>query len=98
MEQEFDQTKPEAKFKREADEYLSLLENYKKMKQYEANIKHYMVENDLDLYTNDRGRITIDHVKVNCLNRALIEDITQHYEETDRIIMRKTLKSAKLPK
>ena len=87
------------KFKRQADDYLSKLEDYKKMdklmKQYESNIKSYMVKNELETYTNQLGRITIDYVKVNCLNRALIEDITQYYEETSRIMMRKSLNSAK---
>ena len=97
------QVKPEVlneeKFKRQADLYLSQLEAYKKldkeMKQYESNIKEYMVKNDLDIYFNDTGRITIDYCKVNCLNRALIDDIKQYYEETTRTIMRKTLNSSK---
>ena len=102
-EQEF-QVKAESnltkeKFEREANDYLEKLASYKMldktMKQYEANLKEYMVKNDLDIYTNDKGRITIDYVKVNCLNRALIDDIRQYYAEQDRVIMRKTLKSAK---
>lgn len=87
------------KFEREANEYLSKLLEYKKidkmMKQYEANLKEYMVKNDIDMFHNDFGRITIDYVKVNCLNRALIDDIKQYYTEQDRIIMRKTLKSSR---
>ena len=98
------QVKPEPnlnleKFKKEADDYLNKLESYKMldktMKQYEANLKEFMVKNDMEIYTNDKGRITIDYVKVNCLNRALIDDIRQYYHEQDRIIMRKTLKSIK---
>lgn len=84
------------KFEREANEYLNKLEEYKiidkTMKQFEANIKDYMVKNDIDIYKNDKGRITIDFVKVNCLNRSLIDDIRQYYSEQDRIFMRKTLK------
>ncbi len=96
--------KPEAnmtkeKFKRDADIYLSKLEEYKlfdrEMKQYESNIKNYMVENDVDVYKNEYGRITIDFISVNCLNRALIDDIKQYYEETTRVMMRKTLKKDK---
>lgn len=84
------------KFEREANDYLSKLQEYKKldklMKQYEANIKEYMLKNDLDIYTNDKGRITLDFVTVNCLNRALINDIEQYYCEEERVIMRKTLR------
>jgi hypothetical protein len=95
------EVKPESlkmdKFVIQAEEYLSKLEEYKKfdkmMKQYESNIKNYMVENDIDIYKNEKGRITIDYIKVNCLNRALIEDIHQYYEETTRVVMRKTLKT-----
>lgn len=87
------------KFEKEATEYLSKLEEYKlidkTMKQFEANIKEYMVQNDIDIFSNDVGRITVDFVKVNCLNRALIEDIKQYYEETTRVVMRKTLKCNK---
>ncbi len=89
----------EEKFKKEATEYLSKMEEYKKldkmMKQYEANIKEYMLSNDLDIFSNEIGRITIDYVKVNCLDRSLIDDIHQYYKEEHRVIMRKTLKSAK---
>lgn len=103
MTEEFE-TKPEAnitseRFKKQADEYLSKLEAYKKldkeMKQYEANIKSYMVANDTEVYKNEYGRIIIDYVKVNCLNRALIDDIRQYYEETTRVYMRKTLNANK---
>ena len=87
------------KFMIQADEYLSHLEEYKKidkmMKQYESNIKSYMVDNDIDVYKNEKGRITIDYVKVNCLNRALIKDIHQYYEEITRITMRKTVSVSK---
>jgi len=87
------------KFEREANDYLEKLSAYKAldktMKQYEANIKEYMVSNDVDIYMNDKGRITIDYVKVNYLNRALINDISQYYTEQDRVIMRKTLRSVK---
>ena len=87
------------KFEREANEYLCKLAEYKlldkTMKQYEANLKEYMVSNDIDVYINDVGRITIDYVKVNCLNRALIDDIKQYYHEQSRVVMRKTLKSSK---
>jgi len=87
------------KFEREANEYLNKLAEYKMldktMKQFEANLKEYMIKNDLDIYTNDVGRITLDYIKVNCLNRALIDDIKQYYSEQDRVIMRKTLKSTK---
>ena len=106
-EQEYNQVKAELnltteKFKREADDYLDKLAEYKMidktMKQYEANLKEYMVKNDMDIYTNDKGRITLDYVKVNCLNRALIDDIRQYYSEQDRVVMRKTLKPVKLNK
>ena len=103
-EQETFQVKPDTdltmeKFKKEANEYLAKLEEYKlldkTMKQYEANIKAFMVDNDLDIYSNEIGRITIDYSKVNRFDRSLIEDIHQYYRETDVIIMRKTLKSVK---
>ena len=100
MTEEFENTvKPqklsEDKFKREANEYLSVLEEYKKMdkmmKQYESNIKNYMVDNDVDTYANKHGRITIEHSKRNCLNRALINDISQYYQEISCVTMRKSL-------
>lgn len=105
MSEEFESTvKPESnitfeKFKKQANDYLSKLEAYKKldreMKQYEANIKSYMIDNDIDDYKNEYGRISIDYIKVNCLNRALIDDIKQYYEETTRVYMRKTLNANK---
>ena len=89
------QTLSKDKFEAEALVYLSKLEEYKKMdkmmKQYESNIKNYMVKNDMDTYNNELGYISIQYSKINCLNRALIEDIHQYYEETPRITMRKSL-------
>ena len=83
------------RFEAQANEYLEAMEQYKKtekkMKQYEVNIKEYMVQNDVREYKNEVGSFTIVTKKVSMLNRALIEDIEQYYTETKRITMYKSL-------
>lgn len=85
----------ESKFKAQADEYLSKMEEFKKiekkMKQFEANIKQYMIDNEVREYKNKIGSFTIVERKVSLLNRALIEDIEQYYTETKRKTMYKSI-------
>ncbi len=85
----------ESKFRIQADEYLQKMEEFKKlekkMKQYEANIKDYMITNNLREYRNEIGSFTIVTKKMNVLNKALIEDIEQYYSETRRTIMYKSI-------
>lgn len=89
------QSVTESKFKSQANEYLAKMEEFKKlekkMKQWEANIKQYMIENDLREYKSDVGTFTIVERKVSMLNRALIEDIEQYYQETKRKMMYKSI-------
>ena len=93
------ETLTKEKFEKEANEYLSKLEEYKKldklMKQYESNIKTHMINSDMDVFVNDVGMITISYAKHNMFDRSLIHDIKQYYVEQDRVIMRKTLKANK---
>lgn len=85
----------ESKFKSQANEYLAKMEEFKKlekkMKQWEVNIKQYMVDNDIREFKSDIGTITIVERKVSVLNRALIDDIEQYYQETRRKIMYKSI-------
>jgi len=89
------QTITEIKFNQQATEYLSKMESFKKlekkMKQYESNIKNYMIDNNIKDFTNEVGSFTIVKKKVSMLNRTLIEDIEQYYEETQRKIMYKSV-------
>ena len=87
------------KFNVEVDTYLSKLAEYKKidklMKQYESNIKEYMLKNDMSMYENKIGSVMITHSTTNCLDRSLIENIEQYYNEQPRITMMKSLKPKK---
>ena len=85
----------ETKFKTQCDFYLNKLEEFKKtekkMKQYEANIKQYMINNGVREYSNETGSFTIVSKKVSVLDRSLIEDIEQYYVEMKRKIMYKSV-------
>ncbi len=89
----------EIKFKKEADELLSMLGEFKKlerkMKQYEANVKAYMIENDMKFYENATGEITVTHSTRWALDRAKIPDIQQYYDDITCCTMRKSLKPKK---
>ena len=78
------------KFEREA---LSKLEEYKKidktMKQYTSNCKEYMLKNCIQDYRNDSGVLFLKTQNRNVLNRELIPDIEQYYEEKQLSILTK---------
>ena len=61
------------------------------MKQYEANIKDYMISNKIKEYSNEAGSFTIISKKVSVLDRSLIEDIDQYYTEKKSKIMYKSI-------
>ncbi len=83
------------KFKSQANEYMAKLEEFKKlekkMKQYESNIKQFMIDNGISLFETEHGTFSIVARKVNVLNKSLIDDIDQYYEEVKRVIMYKSL-------
>jgi uncharacterized protein YlzI (FlbEa/FlbD family) len=85
----------EKKFKAQADEYLSKMEEFKKlekkMKQYEANIKDYMITNKIESYKNEIGSFTIVTRKQSRLDRSLIEDIDKYYREIRMTTMYKSV-------
>jgi hypothetical protein len=102
MEQEYENTvKPqrinEEKFKKEAEIYFKQFDEYKRMdkmmKQYEANIKDFMVRNKMSHYEDDYGMVSVMEKTVNRLDRSLIDDIHQYYRETRSIYMYKATKA-----
>ncbi len=105
MSEEFELPKPQKlsteRFEKEANELLNNLEEFKsferRMKQLESNVKKYMIENEVETFKNEKGYLNISYSTIRLLNRALIEDIDNYYENTERITLRKNLngKSAK---
>ena len=82
-------------FENQACWVLNQLEEFKKiekkMKQYEANIKAYMVDNNIDTFKSKQGSFTIITKKVSLLDKNKIEDIEKYYVEQKRVIMYKSI-------
>ena len=98
MDQEFE-VKPEVnitkeKFENDAIIMLENLEEFKKldamMKQLVANCKQYMIDNDLEYYKNEHGKLMLSQVKRNMLDRSLIDDIKKYYVEKEFYILGKS--------
>jgi hypothetical protein len=91
MEETFE-IKPETniskeKFEREA---LIMFKKFDKMmKQYTSNCKEYMSKNGLEHYQNEAGFLMLKTQNRNALNRELIPDIEQYYEEKQVSILNK---------
>jgi hypothetical protein len=99
MSTEYSEVKPQNisnddKFNKMADELLSNWSEYKKldkkMKMLDVSLKKYMVDNNMTHYKNNNGSLTVISQSRQMLNRSLIEDIEQYYEDTDIKIMFKS--------
>lgn len=91
MELEHETTKPQSikskeQFEKMASEMLAGWKEYKKienrMKLLDASTKKYMLDNDMDEYRCDGGKITIIEQSRKVLDRALIDDIEKYKVDT----------------
>lgn len=89
--------KDKLQFEKLAEELLNNWAEYKKLKSrmelLDSTCKKYMVDNDMNIYGNDKGNLMIVEQGRRILDRTLIDDIEKYKVDAKVKMMFKSMRS-----